>query len=102
MSLTAKEFAKLPQEEQRKRYTELSQHEASLYRIFYAPIGGKKMESETPRKEYTPDERERADRQLFACMKQFHQVPENMTFEKWSEKIRHTRADGAFGKGEEG
>lgn len=38
MSLTAKEWLLLPQEEQEKRQTELSDHEAFLLRTLYAYI----------------------------------------------------------------
>lgn len=36
--LTIKEFLKLPDEEKRKRYEELSSHDKFLWRTYYEPI----------------------------------------------------------------
>lgn len=85
--MTAKEFSRLPPEEQRKRYMELANREAAIYRMGYEPIIGKKIKSETPPVKYTPEEREKHDREMFACLRHFHQVPDDLAFEDWIKTI---------------
>ena len=83
MGLTAKEFARLPEEEKRRRYKELDNLEASRYRIHHDIVWGKSTPSVIPPAEHTPEEKEKRNRDLFALMKQLHHVPEGMTFEEW-------------------
>ncbi|MDO4267446.1 MAG: hypothetical protein Q4C73_03150 [Eubacteriales bacterium] len=88
MGLTAKEFARLSDEEKRKRYNELDNVEASRYRIHHEPVWGKSTPlSESP-VQYTPEEEEKLNRNLFALEKQFHRVPEDMTFDEWMKGVQ--------------
>lgn len=83
MGLTAKEFARLPEEEKRKRYRELDNREASRYRIYHDIVWGKSIPSSNPPVKHTPEEKEKRNRNLFALMKEFHHIPKDMTFEEW-------------------
>lgn len=55
--LTAEEFSELPEEEQRKRYVEMSDYEKFIYRTQYEPLGLGKTEKGKPISEEEREEK---------------------------------------------
>lgn len=64
MSITAKEFAQLPKEEKDKRYKELSNHEAFIYRTRYDTAVGEVVGHVEFTAEEQKKNKEKADKYL--------------------------------------
>lgn len=64
MSITAKEFAQLPKEEKDKRYKELSNHEAFIYRTRYDATAGEVVGHVEFTAEEQKKNKEKADKYL--------------------------------------
>ena len=91
MSLTAKEWLLLPEDEQIRRADEVSPHECFLLRVAYAEIHF----TEEQKANMTQEERDEFLREpteeeilsgkhaSFKAMKMFEIIPEEVTFEEW-------------------
>lgn len=64
MSMTAKEFAKLPKEEKDRRYKELSNQEAFIYRTQYDSVEGEVVGHVEFTAEEQKKNKEKADKYL--------------------------------------
>ena len=91
MSLTAKEWLLLPEDEQIRRADEVSPHECFLLRTQYAEIHFTEEEKANMTQEErakflrkpTEEEILRGKHASFDAMKMFGMIPDEVTFEEW-------------------
>lgn len=91
MSLSAKEWLLLPEDEQKRRADEVSSHECFLLRTQYAEIHFTEEEKANMTQEdrdnflRKPSEEEITARKhaSFKAMKIFEMIPEEVTYEEW-------------------
>lgn len=72
MSLTAREFSKLPSDEKLKRYEELSSHEQFIYRTQYDPIDPKPTGKRLP--ERTEKQKKKDKETLMKFIERYQQL----------------------------
>jgi len=97
MSLTAKEWLLLPEDEQIKRADEVPPHECFLLRVLYAEVHFTEEQkaniTQEERDEFLRDPTEeeilRGKHASFDAMKMFEMIPEEVTFEEWQKAGCH-------------